>query len=124
MYRPIPTQRSCARAWAAAASAIIETDDEAYNVVIDVKDSVNHDDADNAVITLVDRFLKARDKDPVVTVANMIFPQSLYLKHRVPDFYTVGHRDFDHRTKTNRWGDYFERMTRRVDGEGKRYNPL
>jgi hypothetical protein len=35
MYRGIPTQLSCARAWAAAASAIA-SDGEAYNVVIDV----------------------------------------------------------------------------------------
>jgi hypothetical protein len=36
MYRAIPTQPSCARAWVAAASAIA-SDGEAYNVVIDVE---------------------------------------------------------------------------------------
>ena len=40
MYRAIQTQRSCARAWVAAASAIIETRDEGYNVVVDVEDPV------------------------------------------------------------------------------------
>ena len=69
MYLAIPTERSCARAWVAAASAIIETDDEGYNVVIDVEDPCRHSARDNAVINLVDRFLREHDKHPIVTVA-------------------------------------------------------
>jgi hypothetical protein len=49
MYRGISTQRSCARAWVAAAAAIIEAGDEGYNIVIDVEDPCNHDDRDNEV---------------------------------------------------------------------------
>jgi len=60
----------------------------------------------------------------VVTVANTIFPQSLYVKYGAPEFYALDHRDFDRLTKTKRWGRYFERMTRRVDGDSKAYNPL
>ena len=59
MYIGIATQKSCATAWVAAASAIIDNGDEGYNVVIDVADPVTHDDEDNKVITLVDKFLKA-----------------------------------------------------------------
>jgi hypothetical protein len=35
MYRGVPTQRSCARAWVAAATALIEDGDEGYNFVIE-----------------------------------------------------------------------------------------
>ncbi|MBL8792478.1 MAG: hypothetical protein JNM56_01095 [Planctomycetia bacterium] len=124
MYLCIPTQRSCARAWVAAAAAVIQAGDDAYNVVIDVEDPSNHDDADNAAITLVDRFLRDHEENPVVTVANTIFPKSTYQAHGVPDFYAVEHRNHDRLTVTKRWGRYFERMTRRVDAEGQTYNPL
>jgi len=52
MYVGIPTHRSCARAWVAAASGIIENGDEGYNVIIDVENAWNHDKQDNAVIEL------------------------------------------------------------------------
>ncbi len=124
MYLAIPTQRSCARAWAAAAAALVENGDEAYNVVIDVEDPWSHDDSDNAVITLVDKFLKAHDQNPIITVSNTIFPQSLYAKYGAPSFYGVYHRDFDKLSETKRWGRYFERMTRHEKVEGGTYNPL
>lgn len=62
MYRGIPTQPSCARAWAAACNEIMKTGDEGYNVVIDVADPVALDDKDHEAITLVDKFLKLHDK--------------------------------------------------------------
>ena len=64
MYIPVPTQRSCARAWVAAALAIIEFHDEGYNVIIDVENPVVHDDQDSEVITVVDRFLRKLSASP------------------------------------------------------------
>ena len=124
MYLAIPTERSCARAWVAAASAIIGTRDEAYNIVIDVEDPCTHSDMDNAAINLVDKFLKEHDKHPIVTVANTIFPQSLYVAHGSPGFYAKYLKDFDRLSETKRWGRYFERMTRHSTGDGLTYNPL
>ncbi len=124
MYRAIPTERSCARAWVAAASAIIETSDEGYNVVIDIEDPCTHSARDNAVINLVDRFLRQHDKHPIVTVANTIFPQSLYVAHGSPAFYGEYLKEFDRLSVTKRWGRYFERMTRHTDADGVTYNPL
>lgn len=123
MYRGIPTQKSCARAWVAAASAISDTG-EGYNVVIDVADPITHDDKDHEVITLADKFLKLHDEYPIVTVSNTIFPQSLYDAHGSPALYVIEHRDFDKLTETKRWGRYFERMTRHRKADGKTYNPL
>jgi thymidylate synthase len=123
MYCGIPTKKSCARAWVAAASAIIETG-EGYNVVIDVADPVNHDDKDHEAITLVDKFLKLHGENPVITVSNTIFPQAQYEAHGSPEFYAIEHRDYDNLTETKRWGRYFERMTRHLKADGKPYNPL
>ena len=126
MYLAIPPQRSCARAWVAAASALIEHGDETYNVVIDIEDPLTHDENDNAVITLVDKFLKEHDRYPMISVANTIFPQSLHLAHGVPVFYDVYLRDFtSFSAKSKRWGRYFQRMVmERVDRRGRKYRPI
>lgn len=124
MYLAISEQRSCARAWVTAACKIIENGDEGYNVVIDVEDPLKHDDQDNEVITLVDKFLKAHGENPIITIANTIFPQAQYVAHGAPAFYAVEHRDFDRLTETKRWGRYFERMTRHRKTDGETYNPL
>ncbi len=90
------------------------TSDEGYNVVIDVADPLNHDSMDNEVICLVDKFLKSHDQNPVVTVANTIFPQSLYQAHGAPGFYPIFQRDFDKMSRETKkpWGgQYFDRMT-------------
>jgi thymidylate synthase len=125
MYRGIPTQKSCASAWVAAASGIIDAGDEGYNVVIDVADPITHDDKDNEVITFVDKFLKLHDENPISTISNTIFPQSLYLAHGAPAFYEVYLRDFASFGETKRWGRYFQRMvTERIDQRGQKYRPL
>src|SRR4051794_3197935 len=94
MFRGIK-EKSCARAWAAACMSIMGTRDQGYNVVIDVADPVTHDAKDNQAITLVDKFLRQHEENPVVTVANTIFPQALYEAYGSPDFYGIYHRDFD-----------------------------
>src|SRR5713226_1154806 len=108
MYLGIKTQPSCARAWVAAASAIIGSNDEGYNVVIDVENPVNHDERDNEVIKFVDSFLRAKDQNPIITVVNTIFPQSLYQQHGSPAFYDEYLKTYDKLTESKRWGRYFE----------------
>ena len=91
MFLAVSPQRSCARAWVKAATAIIEAGDEGYNVIIGVQDPVNHDECDHEVIKLVDSFLKEHDANPVSTIANTIFPQSLYQQHGFPRFFDEYH---------------------------------
>jgi hypothetical protein len=122
MFTAIPTQPTCARAWVAASSAI-SGPAEAYNVVIDVDDPAKFDERDHAVITLVDTFLRDRDLNPISTITNTIFPDALYRKFGAPKFYDEYHKVYDKLT-TVRWGLYFERLTKHVDGEGATYNPL
>jgi len=124
MFRGIEA-KSCARAWAAACKSIMGTKNEGYNVVIDVADPVKHDAKDNAAITLVDKFLKEHDENPVVTVASTTFPQALYEAHGAPEFYKVYHRDFDRFSRDARgWGQYFDRMTRWKVAGGETIYPL
>jgi thymidylate synthase len=124
MFTAIPTEPTCARAWVAAATAI-SGQVEAYNVLIDVDDPTKFDDRDNAVITLVDTFLRDRDLNPISTITNTIFPDSLYRKYGSPKFYGEYHTQvYDKLTTSKQWGRYFERLTRHQDGEGGTYNPL
>ena len=123
MYLAIPSQRSCARAWVAAASAICDQG-EAYNVVIDVDDPAIHDAHDHSVITLVDKFLRIHDKMPMSSVVNTIFPQALYEEHGAPKFYDQYLKVYDKLTSSKRWGRYFERMIRHKTLDGETYNPL
>jgi len=123
MFLPIPTQPTCARAWIAAASAISKAT-EAYNVVVDVDDPTKFDDRDNAVITLVDAFLRDRDLNPISTVANTIFPSALYRKYGSPRFYGEYHTQVYDKLDPKQWGRYFGRITRHADGKGGTLNPL
>src|SRR5260370_32720499 len=124
MFLGIATEPTCARAWVVATTAI-SSDVEAYNVVIDVDDPTKFDERDNAVVTLVDTFLRERDQNRISTVTNTLFPASLYEKYGSPRFYDEYHTQvFDKLTRSKKWGRYFERLTRHQDGEGGTYNPL
>jgi hypothetical protein len=46
------------RAWVAAAGAVVKGGDEAFDVMIDVADPIAFDRRDNAVVTVVDKFLR------------------------------------------------------------------
>lgn len=126
MYKPIVSQQSCARAWLAAASNVLASNSESYNVVIDVANPVGFDAVDNKIICLIDAFLRAHDKQPIQSVANTIFPQSLYQRHGHPAFIDEYLQDFDrfHHESRN-WGRYFERMCRERTGkDGALYRPI
>jgi len=123
----IPTQKSCARGWVEASCALIREGDEGYNVIIEVTDPVNHDAEDVEVIKSVNTFLSERGcgANPVSTVSNTIFPQSLLQAHGSTAFYGVyRERVFSKLKKSKQWGRYFDRMTRKTDRKGQLYNPL
>ncbi len=122
MYLPILSQTSCARGWVAAASAIAK-EGEAYNVIIDIERPEDHDALDHAVISMVDRFLRDREQNPISTVANTIFPENLYREFGAPRFYDEYLKVFDSLSYKG-WGRYFERMTRHKTLGGGDYNPL
>ncbi|MEI7461676.1 MAG: hypothetical protein WCK15_19990 [Pirellula sp.] len=124
MYRPIVTQQSCARAWVAAVGSLLQSNSDAYNVIIDVVNPAVHDEQDHAVIKLVDDFLRSFENAPISTVANTLFPQSLYDIHGSPNFYQAYHGNFDRLTDSKRWGRYFERISRHRLLDGTIYNPL
>jgi len=123
MHINLDPQPSCARAWVAAALAIVKQG-EGYNVIIGVDDPTKFDDLDNQVIKLVDTLLREHKQAPISTVVNTLFPSALYRKFGAESFIGEYHKVYDRLTTTKRWGRYFERMSRRVDRDGETYNPL
>jgi hypothetical protein len=126
MVLAIPQKPSCARAWVAAADAVVKGGDEAFDVVIDVADPTACDECDNAVITLVDKFLRGHNQHPISTIVNTIFPSAIYRKSGYPGFFEEYQKVYG-KLMSKRWGRYFDRMMRRADPKGpkgKVYNPL
>lgn len=113
MYLPVPSQPDCATAWREAVRAVdAASGHQAYNVIIDVADPVANATIVHPGIAAVDAFLTPRAK-PIDTVANTIFPASLYLRHGAPAFFDVfATRVLPKVKRGERWsGYYFERMT-------------
>lgn len=123
MYLPIEPMQSCAKAWVMAASAVSQAA-EGYNVVIDIADPVTHDAVDHTIISLVDKFLSVHEQNPIVSVANTIFPQALYRQHGAPKFYEVYDEVFKRFGTMKGWGRYFERLSRKRTVGDEQYRPI
>lgn len=115
-------------AWLAAAEAVHSAPGhEAHNVIIDVTDPLLESPIDQGITSEVDGFLRQRNHSPVRTVANTIFPKSLYDWHGAPDFYEAYLKKVYPRIKRPQgdWGRYFERMISfPLQKKGKSVNPL
>ncbi len=126
MYLPVQPQPDCAAAWREAVRAVdLATGHQAYNVIIDVADPVANATHAHPGIAAVDAFLSPRAK-PVDTVANTIFPASLYLRHGAPAFFDVfSTRVLPKVRRGERWsGYYFERMIDYSVADGHPSNQL
>jgi hypothetical protein len=83
----------------------------AYNVIIDVADPTAYANRQDPRVAVVDDFLSGCGKS-IETVANTIFPASLYYRYGAPAFFEV-FRDkvLKKVRRSQRWsGYYFERM--------------
>jgi len=82
MYQPIPPQPDCASAWHAAVQHLEGLPcQQASNVVIDIADPRARATLDDPAVAEVDAFLRSKEKKPVETVANTVFPASLYRRY-------------------------------------------
>lgn len=112
MYLAVASQADCAGAWREAVRAVdSQRGREAYNVIIDVADPTAGSTRTHPGVAVVDAFLSPRAK-PIETVANTIFPASLYHRHGAPEFIDVfTDKVLPKVRRGGRWsGYYFERM--------------
>jgi hypothetical protein len=127
LYLPIPTQPDCISAWHEAVRLVeARRGHSAYNVIIDIANPTANTTRQHPGVAFVDDFLRSRGQQAVETVANTIFPASLYHLHRAPAFFDVFQKRVLGRVRRNElWsGYYFERMIDSPVPEGKNPNQL
>ncbi len=81
--------------------------------MIDIADPLARGTVSDPVVAEVDTFLRSRDVKPIETVANTIFPHSLYRRYGAPTFFDRFTNNVlpKARRPGDRWsGYYFERM--------------
>ncbi len=121
MYLPVPSQPDCATAWLEAVKLVdAQPGHEAINVVIDVANPLAAATLGHPTVARVNDFLIGHGKS-VETIANTIFPQTLYQRYGAEKFIAVFHTRVLPKVSANsRWsGYYFERMTSMPTAEGK-----
>lgn len=132
MYLPVPSQPDCASAWLEAVKLVDsqhghqgQPAHQAMNVILDVADPTAAATLAHPVVSQVNDFLMARDKS-VETVANTIFPNTLYARHGNPGFIGLfNERVLPKVRKNKNWsGYYFERMTSRAMPDGSNLDQL
>ncbi|RYY28840.1 MAG: hypothetical protein EOP62_02385 [Sphingomonadales bacterium] len=127
MYLAIPSAPDCVSAWLAAVAAVDgQRGHEAYNVILDVDDPTARSRLVDPVVAEVDAFLKEHADKGVETVANTIFPEALYHRHKAPLFFKRFEDNVLPRvSRSGCWsGYYFERMMRYPRPDGKFDNQL
>lgn len=115
--RLVPTWRAAAR------HLLTKPNRTDRNLMLEIADPNRLSDDDRGALKSVSTALSRTDKKrSLETVANTIFPQGLYLQHGRAGLYSA-HRRIMARIKEG-WGTYFDRMTNRIDRDGRPVNPL
>lgn len=114
MHHSIQKQPDCVTAWREAVRLVEgEPAHQAHNVMIDIADPLARGTLSDSLVGEVDAFLRSKDVKPIETVANTIFPYSLYRRYGAPAFFDRFTNNVlpKARRPGERWsGYYFERM--------------
>lgn len=127
MYHAVSPQPDCVSAWREAVRVVdAEPKHTAYDVVMAVEDPIARTSIQDPCLALVNEFLVGHGKKPISTVANTLFPRSLYRQNGAPQMFDVFERQVLPKVRRyERWsGSYFERMMCCTDETGKPFNPL
>lgn len=117
-----------AEAWLDAISKIDPKNDEgrAYNVVVEIEQPALATDKSREAERLVDGALVASGQQPLITVAETIFPMTEYRQGGMEKVFQYPTRIFPHirAANGNSWGTYALRLVQRFDSKGQPFNPL
>ncbi|SEM14949.1 hypothetical protein SAMN05518845_11731 [Variovorax sp. YR750] len=114
-------------AWLDAISQIDPKNDggRAYNVVVEVAQPSLATAESREAERLVDSVLVASGKQPLVTVAETIFPMTEYRQGGMKRVYEYPETIYKNIAAENPWGTYALRLVaERVDSDGETYRPL
>lgn len=121
------TASTCTEGWYSASDYLLEQPDwRCYSLVLEITNPMALSSQEREISRHLDKFLTAHHKAPISTVINTIFPAPIFRRRHSSALFeyfdTV--RDKVRKHPDNKWGTYFDRMTRRVDATGKTFNPL
>lgn len=123
LMHAIPAE-TCAEAWVAAVEYLLtQPSREAYNLSLAISSPLKMTANDFRVHDLLDEFLRAREQEPVATVAGTIFPANYYLREGATGVYESFPQAYAKLDKHS-WGVYAMRMLRRTGKGGTTINPL
>lgn len=123
-YHPMPAAPSCAAAWLAAARYLLDQG-PVNTLLLHVQNPVDHSATDHQIIEELDRLLRDHGANPVVTVANTIFPQNLYRPGEPERLFQRYRAGFAMQKRITRdWGRYFDRMIKWEGSDGAEVNQL
>lgn len=95
------------------------------NVVLEVARPSEMTAEDYTLVRRVDAALRTNSPGMTVeTVASTIFPQGVYRRFDVPEFYDRAIKLISRGHKSNTWGTYAQRMLQRSAPDGTTFNPL
>ena len=127
MYHPVPLQADNLHAWIAAIDTVwAEQGHQASNVIMDISNPTTPNESMFEAVALINDYLTSADKQPLMTVANTIFPQGLYGRHGGDDLHEIFHDKVLPRVrKGKKWsGYYFERISHHDTISGEPIYPL
>jgi hypothetical protein len=120
--------RTRAEAWLDAVSKIEPRADggRVYNLVIEIEEPSAATPASRKVEQLVDAALRDRDEQPIITVAETIFPMTEYKQGGLEAVYAYPKTIYPHirSISVNRQGTYALRLVERKCYEAEPFNPL
>ncbi len=117
-----------AEAWLNAISQIDPKVDDgrAYNVVVEIEQPSLATVESREVERLVDSALIASGQQPLITVAETIFPMTEYRQGGMKRVYEYPETIYENirAANGNSWGTYALRLVQRFDAKGEPFNPL
>lgn len=114
---------TCTEAWVDAVEYLLtQPAHEAFNLTLAINSPQKMTPNDFRVHDLVDEFLRARESEPLTTVAGTIFPANYYLRGGAEGVYETFPKVFSQLDKHS-WGIYAMRMLRKRGKDGT-INPL
>ena len=123
-YAPMPPAKSCAIAWLQAARSLFDNG-AVNNMILHIGDPISRSAIDDAILSEVDAFLRTHGAYPLSTVANTIFPESLYTPGKPELLFDRYQRSFKKiKAKAPDWGRYFDRMINWQGSDGQNHRQL
>lgn len=123
-YTPMPSASGCAEAWLNAVECLY-AGGPTNALILHIENPILHTKIDDKIMQEVDDFLREHGAYPLSTVANTIFPESLYTPGGRNKLYDRYARSFKKvKARAPDWGRYFDRMIRWDRSDGKIQNQL